>query len=155
MILSGQSIMERTGMVLPFEVRTKVHGMTFGCGPAGYDVRVAESVVLPPGGFMLASTMEEFLMPTDVLGVVHDKSTLARKGLAVQNTVLEPGWRGFLTLELTSHQPIWKPWRFIRLPAGAPIAQIIFHLLDQPTDMPYAGKYQNQKRGAQKPIMEK
>ena len=42
-------------------------------------------------------------MPSDVLGQVCDKSTWARRGVAVQNTIIEPGWRGYLTVELTNH----------------------------------------------------
>lgn len=144
MILSAQSIRARVGMVQPFNGRTKAYGLTFGLGPAGYDVRVAEAIDLRPGGFVLASTVERFAMPLDVLGIVHDKSTLARFGLAAQNTVIEPGWHGYLTLELSNH----SDWDHVRLAAGSPVAQIIFHLVDQPTEQPYDGKYQNQPAGA-------
>ena len=130
--------------VKPFHERTVAHGMTFGVGPAGYDVRIAEDVELWCGDFTLASTIEEFEMPANLLGVVHDKSTWARRGLAVQNTVIEPGWKGFLTLELTCHgrDPL-------RIKSGMPIAQIIFHWLQESTDSPYNGKYQNQEAGPQ------
>jgi dCTP deaminase len=128
--------------VSPWQERTKQNGMTYGCGPAGYDVRIAESLHLVPGEFCLASTMECFSMPDDVLGVVHDKSTWARRGLFVQNTVIEPGWTGYLTLELTVS-------RRISVSSGDPIAQIIFHRLEAPTDSPYRGKYQNQAAGPQ------
>jgi dCTP deaminase len=150
MILSAQTIRAQ-GIFAPFAERSKARGMTYGLGPAGYDVRVAEEITLWPGSFKLASTVEQFHMPTSVLGVVHDKSTLARRGLAIQNTVIEPGWRGYLTLELSNHQPWWKPWRVIRLRPGTPIAQIILHLLDQPTQQPYAGRYQDQPPGPQQP----
>lgn len=123
--------------------------MTYGVGPAGYDVRIAESILLKPGAFALASTMERFTMRTDVMGFVHDKSTWARMGLAVQNTVIEPGWSGWLTIELTNHG-----YFDLTIEAGSPIAQVIFHLLPEPTDMPYNGKYQNQMRGAQPAIFE-
>jgi dCTP deaminase len=58
--------------------------------------------------------------------------------------VIEPGWSGYLTLELTNHghdalDILW----------GDPIAQIVFHWLDHATDQPYNGKYQDQKRGPQ------
>jgi dCTP deaminase len=40
------------------------------------------------------------------MGIVHDKSTWARRGLVVQNTVIEPGWHGYqTTIELTNHGP--------------------------------------------------
>lgn len=139
-------------MLAPFSERDKSHGMTYGLGPAGYDVRLAQNLRFGHDDryFHLGSTVEEFHMPTDVLGVVHDKSTWARRGLAVQNTVIEPGWSGFLTLELTLHAQ--GP---LHIEAGTPIAQIIFHRLDHPTDAPYDGKYQNQQAGPQPARMEK
>ena len=63
--------------------------------------------------------------------------------------MIEPGWRGYLTLELTNHGE-----REIRVAGGTPIAQIIFHLLDAPAEHPYAGKYQDQRQGPQAAILE-
>ena len=54
--------------------------------PATTSASTAPSL-LRPGGFTLASTLEEFDMPADLLGIVHDKWTWARRGLAPQNTV--------------------------------------------------------------------
>ncbi|QDP65310.1 MAG: putative deoxyuridine 5'-triphosphate nucleotidohydrolase [Prokaryotic dsDNA virus sp.] len=154
MILSGKTI-QRLDIMNPFYGRTRHKGMTFGCGPAGYDVRVEfdergeiPQISLEPGEFRLASTIEQFNMPNNVLGIVHDKSTWARFGLAVQNTVIEPGWKGFLTLELTNHSD-----REIIIQREMPIAQIIFHFVDEATDG-YEGKYQEQKRGPIMPILE-
>lgn len=141
MILSAQTL-DIIRPLQPWHPRTVFEGMTFGLGPAGYDVRIAEDVTVEPGGFVLASTMEEFNMSIMVLGYVKDKSTWARRGLAVQNTVIEPGWRGFLTLELTNHSK-----EAIAIRSGMPIAQIVFHQLDAPTQLPYAGKYQDQVAG--------
>jgi len=133
----------------PFVERAVANGMTYGLGPAGYDVRIAETVLLRPGAFALASTIERFSMNPDVIGFVHNKSTWARKGLTVQNTVIEPGWQGWLTLELTNHG-----YGELMIEAGSPIAQVIFHLLPEETDLPYWGKYQNQQRGPQPAILE-
>lgn len=163
-ILSGQTIMRRAP-IANMETRTEVsvggRRFTYGVGPAGYDLRLdiveGQALIgrggplgdygwrLDPGQFVLASAVERFQMPDDLLGVVHDKSSWARLGLAVQNTVIEPGWCGFLTLELNnqSDQPIY-------LPRGVGICQVIFHVLDEPTFHPYGdGKYQNQPRGPQ------
>lgn len=148
MILSGQTIRKR-GIFTPFHERTRFLGMTFGLGPAGYDVRIAETFAMAPGQFMLASTVEHFDMPLDVMGKVADKSTWARLGLAVQNTIVEPGWKGHLTLELTNHGH-----QYLQFVEGQPIAQIILHLLDEPTELGYSGKYNNQKAGAQPAILE-
>ena len=143
MIASAQTL-RRLRPIEPFHERTSHNGMTFGLGPAGYDVRIAESITLLPGEFCLASTVERFAMPDDYLAMVADKSTWARRGIAVQHTVIEPGWRGFLTLELTNHSA-----DTIAIIAGDPIAQIVFHQLDVPTDSPYSGRYQDQEAGPQ------
>jgi dCTP deaminase len=137
-ILSGQSI-RRRGIFTPFHERTVANGMTFGLGPAGYDVRIREPLYLYPRDYVLASTIEHFDMPPDLLGRVMDKSSWARRGITVQNTCIEPGWCGWLTLEIANHsrQPV-------EIPAGAPIAQIILELLDEPTEAPYSGRYQCQ-----------
>jgi dCTP deaminase len=135
--------------------RTKqiAHGMSYGLSAAGYDVRIAlpnkDRTMLMPGQFMLAVTKEFVHLPDDLICFVHDKSTLARMGLAVQNTVLEPGWYGFTTLELTNHSEDG-----IMLYDGQPIAQFIFHTLTNPTNKPYSGKYQNQPAEAVTPIFE-
>jgi dCTP deaminase len=154
-VLSAQTIRKRN-LITPFFERMVHRGKSFGLSAAGYDVRYDSGPpycgmidILPPGGFMLAATVEHFSMPSDVMGIVHDKSSWARKGLTVQNTVIEPGWRGYLTLELTNHSQI-----NIGLHQGEPIAQIVFHLLDQPTEIPYDGKYQDQKPGPQPAIDE-
>ena len=89
------------------------------------------------GRFALASATEAFDMRLDLVGIVHDKSTWARRGLSVFNTVIEPGWRGFLTLELVHHgvEPL-------HIPAGSGIAQVLFHRSVEPAA--YEGKYQDQ-----------
>ena len=89
------------------------------------------------GRMVLASSVEEFDMPADLVGVVHDKSTWARQGLSVFNTVIEPGFIGGLTLELVFHGN-----KELIIPAGAPIAQVIFEKVKNPAQ--YNGKYQGQ-----------
>lgn len=141
MIISGEELKLRyNGILDPFLPRSvcSESGTSFGLSHAGYDIRIAQSCWLWSGRFVLASSVERFSMPSDLLGIVHDKSTWARRGLAVQNTVIEPGWHGFLTLELTLHA-----CRFLFIPAGAGIAQIIFHEISGRV-LPYKGKYQNQ-----------
>lgn len=143
MILPAQKI-RRLKPVQPFYERTVVNGLSFGLSHAGYDVRIAETLSLAAGQFSLASTVEEFFMPTDIVAFVHDKSSWARRGLSLFNTVIEPGWIGFLTLELVNHSS-----DTLFLFEGDPIAQIIFMRLEEPTEKPYSGKYQFQARGAQ------
>lgn len=145
MILPAQAIRKacRWGLVSPFHERTRIGTLTYGLGPAGYDVRIREELRLTQGAFKLASTIEHFKMPNDILGQVCDKSSLAREGVFVQNTIIEPGWRGYLTLEIT-----YEGWE-LTISAGTPIAQIIFMRLEEPTEQGYEGKYQDQEAGPQ------
>lgn len=151
-VLSAQTIRQLcqgpSPVISPFEERTQHEpsGTSFGLSSCGYDIRLDQPITIKPGSFVLASSMEEFRMWPNFVGIVHDKSTWARHGLAVQNTVIEPGWRGFLTLEITNHGRTART-----LLRGTPIAQVIFHRLDALTDLPYSGKYQDQERGAQGP----
>jgi dCTP deaminase len=142
MIIPAQTL-RRIKPLAPFCERTQHNGMTYGLGPAGYDVRIAEAVAVER--FALASTIERFDIPHDVLAQVCDKSSWARRGIVVQNTIIEPGWRGHLTIELTNYSD--TP---VEIKAGDPIAQIIFFRLEEPTVLPYAGKYQDQERGPQR-----
>lgn len=170
MVLSGQSIRTRcaperpyleahTGninweaqdpMIAPYVERSVIRGRSYGLTVAGYDIRVGfkdkegneiPSIVMYPGDFLLAYSLERIKMPNDLQCIVHDKSSWAREGLALQNTVLEPGWEGHITLELSFHRPKHK----VLIHSGDPIAQLIFHKLDEPAEKPYDGKYQNQE----------
>jgi len=95
-------------------------GKSFGLSAASYDVRLDQRLRLPPRGFALASTLERFCMPLDLAATVRDKSSWARVGLAVQNAYLDPGWSGWLTLEISNNSLD----EFI-IDAGEPIAQIV------------------------------
>jgi dCTP deaminase len=149
MTVASYQTLKRLEPIRNMDERTKYGGLSYGLGPCGYDIRCAEGFEIRPGEFKLCSSMEYFHMPNNLVGIVHDKSTWARLGIAVQNTVIEPGWNGYLTLELTNHD-CKQRW----IDPGSPIAQIIFHLLDEPTQAPYTGKYQNQAAGAQPAILE-
>lgn len=130
-----QNIMFNPGsMIIVYGHMVKTMGQIQVIEPENQQYNVAEIV---EGNFVLASAIEEFQMPDDLVGIVHDKSTWARHGLSVANTVIEPGWRGFLTLELTYHGH--KP---LHLSAGTGIAQVIFHQLWEKTI--YQGSYQDQ-----------
>jgi len=148
-ILSAQTIRRRKPL-WPFHEKTIFEGRSFGLSAAGYDVRIAETIWLWPFWGRLASTIERFDMPDDVCAEVKDKSSNARIFVLVQNTFIDPGWHGYLTLELTRGLP-WP----IRIKAGTPIAQIIFKNLDEHTELPYRGKYQDQSKGPQASLHEK
>jgi len=143
MIVNQAELLDAKPVLPMMSMKVRQHGVSHGMSEAGYDIRINQSLWLHPlRRFRLASSFEHFQMPDNLVGIVHDKSTWARRGLSVFNTVLEPGWKGFLTIELVYHG--WKP---MRIPSGAGIAQVIFHQTTSP--VAYDGKYQNQ---ANKPV---
>lgn len=157
-VLSAKSLKQIKPVEPFFEDKQIFNGMSYGLSIAGYDIRSKQKVRLAAGDFTLLSSLERFKMPKDVIGFVHDKSTWARQGLAVQNTVIEPGWEGFLTLEISNHNRRdfshfydedtgWnfeEAYRYITIEEGSPIAQIVFHWVDDDSKG-YTGKYQNQE----------
>lgn len=156
-VINGQALLEAAPIVDMLPAKRTCNGVSHGLSEVGYDIRLKQHVSFYPtpfasrvailedgvpavyydGNFILASAMEEFQMPDHLVAIVHDKSTWARKGLSVFNTVIEPGWRGFLTLELVYHGQ--AP---LHLEAGSGIAQLIFHQIAVPAR--YVGKYQDQ-----------
>lgn len=138
MIVNGRKLVVEQPLTPLRDTKLKMHGVSYGLSEAGYDIRIKQAVTLHPfRRFRLASTIERFEMPYDCVAIVHDKSTWARRGLSVFNTVIEPGWQGWLTLEL-----IYHGWGVLRIPAGAGIAQVLFHRLEERAA--YDGKYQDQ-----------
>ncbi|GJD41340.1 dCTP deaminase [Methylobacterium bullatum] len=134
----------------PWSERTVANGMSYGVSCAGYDIRAKQDVTLEPKGFALLSSVEHFWMPDDVTAFVHDKSTWARRGLTVYNTVIECAWKGWLTIEASNLGN-----DTLRIRAGDPIAQIIFHQMAAPPERTYAGgKYDNQADEPVSAIME-
>lgn len=157
MVINGQDLLQLEPIKDMATNKISLHGVSYGLGEAGYDIRIKQDVWFFPqtsevmikdgelagseyhtGRFVLASAMELFTMPDNLVGIVHDKSTWARKGLSVFNTVIEPGWTGYLTLELVYHGA-----ENLHIPAGSGIAQVLFHEISQ--NAAYSGKYQNQE----------
>ncbi len=60
--------------------------------------------LLPPGEFVLGSTVENIALPDDIVGRLEGKSSLGRIGLLIHSTAgyVDPGWQGHLTLELSN-----------------------------------------------------
>ena len=88
-----------------FKVFTNIHSATVD--PKNFDensfVDVKGNVcVIPPNSFALASTVEYFKIPRNVLTICLGKSTYARCGIIVNVTPLEPEWEGHVTLEFSN-----------------------------------------------------
>ena len=139
-VVNGYSLLKASPIINMSPDKNKEHGVSWGLSEAGYDIRIKQNISFKEGGarFSLASSIEKFKMPHNLLGIVHDKSTWARQGLSVFNTVIEPGWCGFLTLELVYHGD-----KDLTISSGSGIAQVVFHKISEWGG--YIGKYQDQE----------
>ena len=139
MIINGRKLYDARPVSPMAGMKLREHGVSYGLAEAGYDLRIKQAVTLHPfRRFALASTIEKFDMPENLVAIVHDKSSNIRRGLMVGNSVVEPGWRGWLTLEL-----FYFGWKPLRIEAGTGIAQAIFHELTE--NALYSGKYNDQE----------
>ena len=68
--------------------------------------RKVDECIIPPNSFVLASTVEYFKIPRDILVICLGKSTYARCGVIVNVTPLEPEWEGHVTLEFSNTSPL-------------------------------------------------
>lgn len=98
--------------------------------------------VIPPNSFALARSVERFVMPRNVMGLCLGKSTYARVGVITNFTPFEPGWEGYVTIEISNTTPLPA-----KVYSNEGIAQVLFFEGDLP-EVTYAmrkGKYQNQE----------
>jgi dCTP deaminase len=164
---------ERDIKIEPFAPEMKRPGViSYGVTSYGYDVRVGRKFkvftnahcaivdpknfdprsfvdfegdycLIPPNSFALAETVEYLEIPRDIIAICVGKSTMARIGIIVNVTPLEPEWRGKITIEISNTTPLPA-----KVYANEGIAQILFFRADAVCRTSYAdkkGKYQDQK----------
>lgn len=62
-------------------------------------------VIIPAHSYILARSLEYFRIPREIKARCVGKSTLARSGVLINTTPLEPEWEGFLTIEIGNITP--------------------------------------------------
>ena len=105
--------------------------------------RKGDECIIPPNSFALASTVEYFKIPKNILVICLGKSTYARCGIIVNVTPLEPGWEGHVTLEFSNTTPLPA-----KTYANEGAAQLIFLKGNEEPEITYSkrnGKYMKQK----------
>ena len=110
--------------------------------PSNFVTKKSTECIIPPNSFVLASTIEYFKIPKDILVICLGKSTYARCGIIVNVTPLEPGWEGHVTLEFSNTTPLPA-----KIYANEGIAQLIFLKGNETPEITYAernGKYMGQ-----------
>ena len=128
-----------------FKVFTNIHSATVD--PKKFDensfVDIEDEIcVIPPNSFALASTVEYFKIPRNVLTICLGKSTYARCGIIVNVTPLEPEWEGHVTLEFSNTTSLPA-----KIYSNEGVAQMIFLESDEECEVSYkdrGGKYQGQ-----------
>ncbi|NNC23585.1 dCTP deaminase [Salinisphaera sp. USBA-960] len=129
-----------------FKIFTNIN--TAVVDPKSFDSRSfqdfeGETCIIPPNSFALASTIEYFRIPRNVLTICLGKSTYARCGIIVNVTPLEPEWEGHVTLEFSNTTTLPA-----KIYANEGVAQMLFLESDEVCETSYAdrgGKYQGQQ----------
>ena len=162
-------------MIEPFEQsQVRSGAISYGVSSYGYDMRVArefriftnvhspvvdpkafdplsfvefegDACLIPPNSFALASSVEYFRIPRNVLTICVGKSTYARCGIITNVTPFEPEWEGHVTLEISNTTPLPA-----KIYSDEGIAQVLFFEVDADDvcETSYAdkkGKYQAQR----------
>ncbi len=161
------------GMIEPFDEKSVGKVISFGLSSYGYDYRISDEFLVPDpsykgvldpkntsedlfiekkskeltiraNSFILAKSFEYFRIPRNILGISFGKSTLARSGIFVNVTPLEPDWEGYLTISIANLSPY--P---VKLYAFEGIGQLVFLRAENLCKVSYKdkkGKYQAQKK---------
>ena len=106
--------------------------------PAGIDLRADRSLVLKPGQQRLVATVERVELSEQFLGILHIRSSLAREGVIASLALVDPGFRGQLTVSLHNAGD-----RLVSLRRGERFVQLSLLRLGMPATHAYVGKYQN------------
>jgi dCTP deaminase len=106
--------------------------------PAGYDLRVSAETGLEPSEHRLVATMERVELGSDLVGVLHVRSSLAREGILASLALVDPGFRGQLTISLFNGGR-----RTVQLKAGERFVQLTLIRLGRQAGTKYDGRYQD------------
>lgn len=106
--------------------------------PAGYDLRAGEDYTIPPGKAKLIHTIERVELSSTLCGQLFLRSSFAREGMVGSFALVDPGFRGQLTLAV--HNLGEKE---ISIAKGERVAQLVLCRLGKPAAKPYAGRYQD------------
>jgi len=100
-----------------------------------------EPFIIHPGEFVLATTFERVVMPSDLVASLDGRSSLGRLGIIIQTAAMvDAGFKGKITLEIANigKMPV-KIYPKMR------ICRMTFHNLSNKCDKPYSGRYINQE----------
>jgi len=108
--------------------------------PAGYDLRMSAEVMLAPSEHRLVATMERVELGRDLVGILHIRSSLAREGILASLALVDPGFRGQLTISLFN-----SGRKTIQLKVGERFLQLTLLRLGRQAAAKYEGRYQDSR----------
>lgn len=139
------------GMIRSFTLSSPSDRLSYGLDPHGYTFRLSpdgmrlldygrtlldpkstdasawvsvpstDAIDIPPGKLVCGWSVEYFVLPHNLTGIIAPKSTYSRLGLLIMGGVLHAGWEGHILVEMinsTSHP--------IRVYAEEGIATVLF-----------------------------
>ena len=95
---------------------------------AGMDLYAFESGQIKPGGGIMARTGIAFSLPLGTVGMIADRSSMAKKGLKTAGGIIDAGYRGEVQIVLRNLTS--EPFQFER---GERIAQLLIIPILTPT----------------------
>jgi len=116
----------------------KIFPSGFRLNPAGVDLRVDRNIQLKPKQQSLVASMERIELSDRIVGFLHLRSSLAREGLFASLALVDPGFRGQLTVSLYNSGD-----SAVNLVKGERFIQLSLLRLGKPAINKYAGRYQN------------
>lgn len=100
-----------------------------------------EPFTIRPGQFFIGETLEDFTLPSDIVGRLEGKSSFARLGIVIHQTSarFDPGWSGTAALELRNNSD-----NDVVIYCGDKICAFSFERLSMPVEKPWQKKtYRN------------
>lgn len=143
------------------DIRTKIdagslvrNGSVAQIGPACYELRMGSiyydltegdkridasphgTVIIKPGHRVVLITLEELVVPEDVIARVTSKGSLFSVGLSPVSTYADPGFSGNIGVVTQNMSD-----KYIVLPIGESIAKVDFSNLSSVAAKPYSGQH--------------
>lgn len=161
-----KKLVEEHNMISPFQDFKTKEGLSFGLEPSGYTLRLdnkfkvlnmknvqidpcvdqeflystcirEDYFILQPQSRVLCQVMEQLNIPSFIACDLWPKSSYLRAGIVPHLALVEPGWRGHLTIEVFNTNPFPA-----RMHVGQGLVQARFHMISS-AENGYDGHYQD------------
>lgn len=113
------------------------------------ELKPGQPFILTEHDFVIATTKERLTLPSDIIGHLHGKSSLARLGVVVHSTAarFDPGWDGHPVLEFGT----FLKGKKLVIYEGSPICAFSFEKLPAPVSRSYKSSPNNRYGGSNLP----